>query len=85
MELLSYARIVNIGGAGGQGGYPGRAGNPGRGGAGAGRNGLCRPTAPGSDGDRPTPRDLGPGTDGADGRKGVVTAFTVSSLAPVFP
>lgn len=84
IEQLSYARVVNVEGVGGMGGRPGKAGTPGNGGKGGRRNGLCKPKADGSPGERPTPADGGYGPDGADGKKGQVTAITVGSLSPLF-
>lgn len=84
IEQLSYARVVNVEGYGGMGGRPGRAGRPGNGGDGASSNGWCGPSGSGYPGDFPRPADLGQGSAGADGRKGVVTAITVSSLSPIF-
>lgn len=84
IEQLSYARVINTEGYGGVGGRPGRAGRPGNGGAGAGSNGWCGPSSSGFPGDFPRPADFGQGDNGSDGRKGTVTAITVSSLSPIF-
>jgi hypothetical protein len=84
IEQLSYARVVNVEGYGGTGGRPGRAGKAGNGGGGASSNGWCGPSGPGYPGDFPKPADFGQGENGSDGKKGVVTAITVSSLSPIF-
>ena len=85
IEQLSYARVINVEGYGGIGGRPGRAGRPGNGGAGAPSHGWCGPSGQGYPSDFPNPADMGQGPNGSDGRKGSVTAITVSSLAPLFP
>lgn len=84
IDLLSYAKVVNVGGEGGMGGSPGSAGAPGGGGNGGRQNGFCSAKPDGAGGSSPNPPTLGVGPRGADGSKGSVTAITVSSFAPLF-
>lgn len=84
IELLPYAKVVNVGGEGGRGGPPGNAGVPGGGGDGGRANGFCGSKPAGSSGSSPNPPTLGTGAPGADGAKGTVTAVTVKSFAPLF-
>jgi hypothetical protein len=83
IELLSFAKILNIPGVVGRGNVAGISGAPGAGGPGAPRNGYCGPKDPGPYGTRPPP--AGNGIDGVNGQKGTVTAFSIDSLAPLFP
>lgn len=80
IDKLSYVRVNNIGGRGGVPGRGGMPGVPGGGGPGAGRNGWCGSTGPGSAGTFPNPASLGSGQPGSDGGKGSVTAIAVASV-----
>jgi hypothetical protein len=82
-EVLSFARINNIGGRTGQPGRGGNPGTPGAGGAGAGSNGWCKATGPGAPGAYPSPVNLGDGKPGVDGQKGTVTAVILPSIGPL--
>jgi hypothetical protein len=84
IELLSYAKVLNVGGEGGLGGTPGSAGNPGGGGNGGRQNGWCSAKPDGTGGATPNPPTLGNGPRGAEGSKGTVTAITVTSFAPLY-
>ena len=83
-DVLSYTRVLNVGGFGGRGGTPGRAGRPGDGGERGRGRGNCGGGSSGRDGRTPSPADLGRGLDGADGVKGtfelVVPANSVAYL-----
>lgn len=82
-DVLSYARINNVGGAAGQPGRAGNPGKPGNGGAGAGSNGFCKATSPGASGGYPPASNSG--APAADGNKGSVTAAILPSVDPLFP
>ena len=80
-DVLSYTRVLNVGGFGGRGGAPGQAGTTGdRGGMGRGE-GHCGGGRSGRDGRMPSPADLGRGPDGADGVKGTFELVVPASAA----
>jgi len=79
LEVLSYSIIINTGGDAGIPGQGGSAGSPGAGGRRGGSSTHCGWGDNGNDGGYPSPRSLGSGNKGSEGKKGAVDKLNISN------
>jgi hypothetical protein len=83
LEVLSYSIIINTGGDTGIAGQGGSAGSPGAGGNRGNSSRSCGWGDNGSDGVYPSPRNLGNGGLGSEGKKGTVDKIDISNVSGI--